>query len=81
EINPRAIVSASHPRAVDRAAEVEAEIQSRDAAIRALAAEPALAGLTAESPAWRREVARLLAARGRPSWARGQTLLAAEAGS
>jgi len=79
EINPREIVSVSHPRAADRAAEVEAEMRERDAALRELARDPSLAGLRPESPDWRRAVAALFAARGKATWARGELLLAREA--
>jgi len=74
EINPREIASLSKPRAADRAAEVEAEIRERDALVARLARDPALSGMASGSPEHRAALARLLAANGRPAWARGVVL-------
>jgi len=74
EINPREIASVTKPRAAERAREVEAEIAERDRLIAELGRNPALAGLAPVSSEWRQAMASLLAARGRPSWARGLTL-------
>jgi tetratricopeptide (TPR) repeat protein len=81
EINPRAIASASHPRASDRAAEVEAEAAARRRTLATLARDPSLSGLDPGSPAWRRQMAALLEARGFSSWARGERIVALEGGS
>lgn len=74
EINPREIASLTKPRASDRADEVEREIAERDAAIARLSSDPSLTGLPAGSAEHRAALARLLAARGHPAWARGVVL-------
>lgn len=80
EINPREIASATKPRAADRVAEVGAEIVRRSALEASLAGDPSLAGLPKGSPEWRRRMAELYAVRGRPSWARGESLRVVESG-
>ncbi len=74
EINPREIASVSRPRAADRAREVESEILERDGVLARIAGDPTLAGLDPGSPEWRKRAAALLAARGRPTWARALQL-------
>ncbi len=78
EINPRAIPGATHPRASDRAAEVEAEAAARRRTVSKLAGDPSLSGLEPDSPPWRRRMAALLDARGFASWARGERIRALE---
>jgi len=77
-INPRAIPGATHPRASDRAAEVEAEAAARRRTLATLARDPSLSGLAPDSPSWRRRMAVLLEARGFGSWARGERIRALE---
>jgi tetratricopeptide (TPR) repeat protein len=76
EINPRAIASASRPRASYRAAEVEAEAAAQKRTLATLKPDPSLSGLEPASPAWHRQMAALLDARGFGSWARGERLRA-----
>jgi tetratricopeptide (TPR) repeat protein len=73
EINPREIASVSKPRASDRAAEVEREIRERNALESEISGEASAAG-TPGSQAWHARMAQILAARGRPSWARAHFL-------
>ena len=74
EINPREIASASHPRATDRAAEVESEIAERDRLVEKLSGDPSLEGLAPGGAAYERGMASLLAEKGHPSWARARLL-------
>jgi tetratricopeptide (TPR) repeat protein len=71
QINPREIASATKPRAAERVAEVQSEIQLRDRLVAELTATERLASLERGSPEWRRALAAELAARNQPTWARG----------
>ena len=51
-----------------------AEIVERDRMVARLSADPSVAALRPGTPAHRAAVARLLAASGRPDWARGLRL-------
>jgi hypothetical protein len=77
-INPRPIPGLTRPRATDRVAEVEAEIETRTAALVELGRDPSVSGLDPSSPAWHHRIAALLDARGFPSWARAERLRAME---
>ena len=74
EINPREIASASKPRASDRVTELEAEIAERDALVARLSSDPSVSSLGFGTPDRSAALARLLAASGRPIWARGVRL-------
>ena len=71
EINPRAIASATKPRAAERAAEVEAEKAERDRVIGQLSGSAELARLSPGSAPWRQAMAALLRDRNHATWARG----------
>jgi len=77
-INPRPIPGITRPRAADRVAEVEAEAAARRRTLATLARDASLTGLEPGSPAWRRQMAALLDARGFGSWARGERIRALE---
>jgi len=79
EINPREIPSASKSRASDRVTEVEAEIAERDALVARLSSDRSVSSLGSATPERRAALARLLAASGRPAWARGVRLRTGDA--
>jgi tetratricopeptide (TPR) repeat protein len=79
KINPREIPSASKSRASDRVTEVEAEIAERDALVARLSSDRSVASLGSATPERRAALARLLAASGRPAWARGVRLRTGDA--
>jgi tetratricopeptide (TPR) repeat protein len=79
--NPRALQSASRPRASERLAELRDERKRLAALEAALAAAPELRGLEPETPGYHERLAALLEERGETVAARGHRLHALEKGA